>query len=299
MNGVTLGEHPARRTLLAGVSMDERRLDLNGVSTSVLDGGDGPTLVLLHGPGEFAAGWLPALPALLRTHRIVAPDLPGHGASQVVDGDLTGDRILGWLDALIEHTCPSPPVLVGRTIGGAIGARYALDQPDRLARLVLVDTLGLAPFEPAPRFALAMHRYFAEPDRANYERFMEFCMYDLGSARSHLGSRWEPFATYAVDQARSASGQAALGRMLAEFGTPLDPGQLDRIRIPTTLIWGRDDLATPLAVAEAAAKRHGWPLHVIDEAGDDPTLDQPARFVEALRTALDAGLVTPERAARP
>src|SRR5690606_20995477 len=106
------------------------------------------------------------------------------------------------------------------------------------------------------------------------------------------------FATYAVEQARSPAGQAAMVRLLAEFGSPLPPEDLDRLEVPTTLIWGRDDLATSLAVAQAAADRYGWPLRVIDAAGDDPALAQPAPFVATLREGLDTALVTPGQEAR-
>jgi pimeloyl-ACP methyl ester carboxylesterase len=58
--------------------------------------------------------------------------------------------------------------------------------------------------------------------------------------------------------------------------------ELARIRVPATLIWGRHDLATPLAVAQAASARYGWPLHVIDNAADDPPLEQPEAFARAL-----------------
>ena len=47
--------------------------------------------------------------------------------------------------------------------------------------------------------------------------------------------------------------------------------------MPTTLIWGRHDLATPLRVAEAASARYGWPLHVIEDAADDPPVERPRR----------------------
>ena len=56
--------------------------------------------------------------------------------------------------------------------------------------------------------------------------------------------------------------------------------------MPTALIWGRHDLATPLAVAEETSRRYDWPLEVIDDAGDDPSIEQPERFLEALRRAL-------------
>jgi pimeloyl-ACP methyl ester carboxylesterase len=74
---------------------------------------------------------------------------------------------------------------------------------------------------------------------------------------------------------------------MEQFGFPsISPDDLARIRVPTSLIWGRRDLATSLAVAEAASARYGWPLQVIEEAGDDPATDQPERFVEALRLAM-------------
>jgi pimeloyl-ACP methyl ester carboxylesterase len=289
MNGIQDVADRARGRLLAGIAVTERRLQLAGVSTAVLEGGDGPPMVLLHGPGEFAGGWLPVLPDLVRTHRVIAPDLPGHGDSEMPDGQLDADRVLGWLGELIEHTCPSPPVLVGRIVGGAIGARFAIAHPGALRGLVLVDTLGLTAFEPTPRFGLALHRFFAHPTAATYDRFMDLCAFDLDGVREQLGRQWEPFATYAVDLARTPSVQAALGALIGQFAaTPIPPAELARIEVPTALIWGRHDLATPLRVAEAASARHGWPLHVIEDAGDDPALEQPGPFLDVLRAALDS-----------
>ena len=278
----------SREQMLAGIPVSERRLRPAGVPTAVLEGGDGPPMVLLHGPGEFAAAWLPVLGHLVRTHRVIAPDLPGHGASGTPDGPLGADLVLRWLDELIGHTCPSPPVLVGRVVGGAIGARFAIEHPDRLARLALVDTLGLSPFEPAPRFGLAMHRFLAHPSAGTYDRFMDFCAYDLDRVREQLGQRWAPYATYAVELAGTPSVQAAMGALIGQFAAaPIPAAELARIDVPTTLIWGRHDLATPLQVAESAGARYGWPLHVIDDAGDDPPLEQPGAFLAALHTAIE------------
>lgn len=278
--------HSARARLLAGLPVTERHVQLAGVSTAVLEGGDGPPMVLLHGPGEFAAGWLPVLPKLVLTHRVIAPDLPGHGASAAGDGALDADRVLRWLGELIEVTCPSPPVLVGRVVGGAIGARFAIHHGDRLSALVLVDALGLTQFEPAPRFGLAMQRFLARPNVATYDRFMDFCSFDLDGLREQLGDRWEPFANYAVELAGSPAVQSALGSLIGAFGPPIPPAELARIGVPTALIWGRHDLATPLQVAESASARYGWPLYVIEGAGDDPALEQPAAFLDALSAAL-------------
>src|SRR5215216_175592 len=103
--------HDARRTLLAGLPVTERRLG----STAVLEGGDGPPVVLLHGPGGYAAHWLRVIPELVRSHRVVAPDLPGHGASEPREGERA---VLAWLSELIDGTCAEPPVLVASALGG-------------------------------------------------------------------------------------------------------------------------------------------------------------------------------------
>jgi pimeloyl-ACP methyl ester carboxylesterase len=81
---------------------------------------------------------------------------------------------------------------------------------------------------------------------------------------------------------------------MQEFGMSAIPDEdLDRISVPTILIWGRHDLATPLRVAQAASSRHGWPLHVIESAADDPPMEQPEAFLRTLRAAL-ADRVSPD-----
>jgi pimeloyl-ACP methyl ester carboxylesterase len=223
----------------------------------------------------------------MTTHRVIAPDLPGHGASGVPDDKLDGALLLAWLDALIEHTCASPPVLVGHVLGGAIGARYAVARGDRLAHLVLVDTLGLAPFRPKPAFALTMMAFLTRPTEKSYTRFMRQCSYDLDRLRDEMGELWEPFVAYSLDRARAPSGKIA-GRLLREVGLPpIAPDDLARLTVPTTLIWGRQDRANGLRIAEAASARYGWPLHVIEDCADDPPRDAPEQFLRALEAALD------------
>ena len=75
----------ARERLLATLPVTERRLQLAGVSTAVLEGGDGPPVVLLHGSSGYAAHWMSVIPGLVADHRVIAPDLPGHGASRWTD----------------------------------------------------------------------------------------------------------------------------------------------------------------------------------------------------------------------
>jgi pimeloyl-ACP methyl ester carboxylesterase len=272
-----------RHRLLAALPVTERRLELAGVSTAVLEGGDGPPIVLLHEQGEFAASWMRVIPGLVTTHRLVAPDLPGHGTSEVTDGQLGADRVLPWLAELIEQTCTEPPALVGHMLGGAIAARFAIDHGDRLSRLVLVDTFGLAKFRPAPRFVLALIRYLARPTERSHDNLHRRCTADLDSLRERMDGGWETFQAYALDRMRTPSVKAAVRVLMGKLGVPaIPPADLARINVPTTLIWGRQDPVTRVRIAEAASARYGWPLHVIEDAGDVPALEQPEAFLRAL-----------------
>jgi pimeloyl-ACP methyl ester carboxylesterase len=106
------------------------------------------------------------LPDLVEAHHVVAPDLPAHGETRVPDGWGGIDRVIDWLDALVDCTCPAPPTIVGHVLGGAIAARYAATRDTRAARLVLVDTLGLARFRPSPKFAMTFLGFQASPPSA-------------------------------------------------------------------------------------------------------------------------------------
>ncbi|SDU78206.1 alpha/beta fold hydrolase [Jiangella alkaliphila] len=277
---------PARERLLAEIGVSDRRQTLAGTPAAVLDGGDGRPVILLHGAGELAGTWLPVLGELARAVHVIAPDLPGHGASAMRYAAVDPGWMDRWLDDLIAATCSEPPVLVGRVTGGSIAARYAAGHPRRLAGLVLVDTTGLVPFEPDARFELAASRFLETPNLATLDRLMDFCAFDLDRTRHRLGRRWTRYAEYAVELARTPRFQAATGSLSALFDTPIPESVLAAIQVPVTLVWGRHDLATPVAAAEAAARRYGWPLHVIDHAGDDPPLDRPDAFLDVLGTII-------------
>lgn len=279
----------ARGQLLAGVPVEERRIRLAGVDTAVLEGGDGPPMVLLHGPGEFAPRWFGILPGLVSTHRVIAPDLPGHGASALGGADLDAALVLRWLDELIEETCASPPIVVGHLLGGSIAARFARGREETIAGLVLVDTFGLKKLRPSPTFALALIRFIARPSASSYERFMGQCLFDRDGSRARMGERWDALRDYALDRARTDEVRSSMRVLMRELGVGAIPSEeLGALTVPTSMIWGRHDRANRLAVAEAASARYGWPLTVIDDAADDPPLEQPDAFVEALLSTVAA-----------
>jgi pimeloyl-ACP methyl ester carboxylesterase len=275
-----------REQVLSWIPLVERHLSLAGILTAVLEGGEGPPVILLHGPSGYAAHWMRIIPDLASTHHIIAPDLPGHGASEF-DRSVDGNRVLAWLGELIDKTCSSPPALVGQLLGGAIAARFAARRGNQVSRLVLVDTFGLSPFRPAPDFAQALADFLDGPCEHTHRNLWRYCAFDFDRVRERMGARWQPFEAYNLDRARRIGATANVSTLMAEIGIPAIPrAELERIAVPTALIWGRHDLATPLSIAEAASKQYGWPLHVIDGAADAPDLEQPEAFLLALRAAL-------------
>jgi pimeloyl-ACP methyl ester carboxylesterase len=224
------------------------------------------------------------------SHRVIAPDLPGHGASHTFDGAPTVDGVRAWLEELIERTCHTPPVILGHTLGGSIAAHYASSDGARVAALILVDALGLAPFQPKPAFGAALQAFLSAPTGDTLDGLWTECLFDQSSVSRRLGEHWALINSYILERVQAAGGLAAVGALMEQFGLPAIPSTtLARIVTPTTLIWGRQDRATPLAVAEDASARFGWPLHVIEDAADDPTLDQPEAFLSVLRRVLHRG----------
>lgn len=287
--GKILEADTIRERLLAAIPLTETVRDINGVATAVLEGGDGPPMVLLHSAGEFAAVWLRVIPDLMATHHLVIPDLPGQGASEIATGtELDASDVLDWLDELIATTCDSPPVLAGHLLGGAIAARYAADHSRRIAHLILVDSMGLAWYRPSPSFAIPMMGFMVRPTVQSRERFFDQCFLNRDQVRRQTGDTWEPLMDYALDRVRSATVQSAVRRQLTGLGVrPIHPDNLARIDVPTTLIHGRHDLQVRLRTAEEAASRYHWALHVIDDCRDDPAVEQPAAFVAAVQVALN------------
>lgn len=283
----------ARAAVLDGIPVTQHRMTLAGTETAVLVGGDGPPLVLLPGPGESALWWARVMPQLTERHRVVAPDLPGTGESDHPADGFDPGGMLAWLDDLIDRACSRPPVLVGHAIGGALAARYAVRHQARLAGLVLVDTLGLRRFLPAPSFGFRLFRFLANPTEESYRPFFDTCMYSGAATRQGLGRRWEPFLADYLRGVQDERRKDAIGQLIKHVGSKRIDG-LERITVPTTLIWGRNDKATPLRAARAASRRYRWPLHVIDACGDDPKLERPEAFLEALDAALARVVAAPK-----
>ena len=277
----------ARERLLAEIPVTERRLDLAGVSTAVLEGGEGPPIVLLHGQAGFAEMWSWVIPHLVGSHRIVAPDLPGLGRSEVRSGRLDSPRVVAWLGELIEQTCAEPPTLVGISLGGSFAAHFAIEHGDRLRGIVLVDSGSLGPFRPAPGVLFALVRYVRRPSAATFDRFFRQAFFDPERVRAEGGERWAALEAYHVDRATQPNVHRANRQLLRRIGVrQIPPDQLRKIDVPVALIWGRNDPIMRFRIAEKANAQFGWPLYPIDDCGHVPIAERPDAFLKALNAAI-------------
>lgn len=279
----------ARNRILGNLSVTERSEELAGVTTTMLEGGDGPPLVLLHGQGASALAWLPVLPRLLAGHRVIVPDLPGLGESNASDNELDAEGMVSWLGELIAKTCDAPPTIVGLSLGGTIAAHYAVQHGDTCRRIVLVDSGSLGPFRPDPRVLPALIRVQVSPTPRNIERFFGYTVVDLDGFKTRMGDKWQDFVGYGQERNTTASVKSANRQLLRRLGTKQIPdSELGGIACPVALIWGRQDRIMKVQIAENAASRFGWPLQVIEDCGHVSCWDQPDTFAEALETLMAA-----------
>lgn len=276
-----------RKQLLEDLPVTEHKINLAGISSAVLAGGEGAPIILLHGPGESSLWWMRVIPIFVKTNRVIVPDLPGHGSSKVNSDRLDTELVFNWLSELIEKTCSIPPTLVGNILGGSIAARFSVDHGKQVDQLVLVNSLGLGKFRPSPRFAFGLFRFMIWPTEKNFHRFFPQCMYDVDDLRNSMGKYWEPFVEYNLECARDKERSDALQFLMKTLGIPKIPDdKLEKIDVPTALIWGRHDKANKLKIAEVASAKYGWPLHIIEDTRDDPKLERPEAFVHTFNVVM-------------
>ncbi|MDX6628489.1 MAG: hypothetical protein QOH00_735 [Gaiellales bacterium] len=248
-----------------------------------------PAVVFVHGIGGSSATWQGVMAAFVDAHHVVALDLPGHGQSDIsesptTDYDLDGlaRAMIGALDRLgLERF-----TLVGHSLGGAIALAAALAFPDRVTRLVLVDSSGLgAEINPD------LLRLLDEPpslvgSRALLELFFDDqrLVLDAGVAEHHTALS-RPGAHAAVRAIRDAAFGGTSQR-------PLPDERLARITQPVLLVWGDRDRVIPAAHAEhARATIADVEVEVIPNAGHAPHVEQPAAFTAILARFLAGGEV--------
>jgi pimeloyl-ACP methyl ester carboxylesterase len=278
----------ARARMLAGLPVTERVLDVRGIETTVLEAGDGPSLVLLHGGIECGgAYWAPVIARLVEHHRLVVPDVPGLGESAPVDR-LDDDTFAAWFTGVLEQTHAEQPTLVAHSLLGSAAARFAARRSDLLRGLVVYGAPGVGPYRMPMRLRYVAIRFGIRPSPRNAERFDRFALLDLDANRRREPEWFAAFDEYARSRATVPHVKRTMRRLISAETKQIPDAALGRIAVPTTLLWGRHDRMVPLGLARAAAERLGWPLHVVDGAAHAPHMERPDAFALELSAIADA-----------
>ncbi|MCS6801489.1 MAG: alpha/beta fold hydrolase [Chloroflexota bacterium] len=246
-----------------------------GVRLGYREAGTGAPLVFLHGWGGDSRSFFPIQHALAPHFRTLALDLPGFGRSALPPAawgvEEYADHVVGWLDTLgLERAS-----VLGHSFGGRIAIMLAAAYPERVAKLVLVDSAGLVPrrtlgYRLKVRAARLGRRALAAPPLARLRPQLERRFYQL------LG---------ASDYAQAGPLRPTFVRVVNQDLRPLLP----RIQAPTLIIWGEKDDATPLADGKTMAREiPNARLIVYPYAGHFSYLDAPEQFVADVRAFLAA-----------
>ena len=123
--------------------VEEQKIEVEGLPTRYLAAGDGPPLLLLHGVGDNAFDWQWVMPALAHTYRVYALDLPGSGGSAKLLPDYSAAFFTRFAAAFLDALGVERAAVVGNSLGGLVGLRLALSDPERVAALGLVSSGGL------------------------------------------------------------------------------------------------------------------------------------------------------------
>jgi pimeloyl-ACP methyl ester carboxylesterase len=260
-----------------------------GTIFRVLEGGSGPPLVLLHGRGHAATMWAPWLLALARHHRVIAPDLPGFGATPAGQmrpggGEWGLEYFIEPVTALLEALSVRSPVLIGHSLGGLIALELALRGAVAPSALVLIGAMGLGPEMTYPARA-----YFL----AGPERLARALGKDFFSRLSPLPDHpWGRRLAALEHELASVPGgrlipSLAFNRLFPVVGDAFHRrARLSEIKAPVLLLHGEKDAAFPPSVARDAAPlfRHGraqlLPL------GHSPHLEDPERVLAEVESFL-------------
>ncbi|HEY7010676.1 MAG TPA: alpha/beta fold hydrolase [Jatrophihabitantaceae bacterium] len=280
-----------------------RTVTLHGSELCYLDSGDGPALLFIHGLLGSRRSWRHLVTRLEVDHRVLAPDLFGHGASAKPVGDYSLGAHAATLRDLLDHAAVEKVTLIGHSLGGGIAMQFYYLFPERVERLVLVSSGGLGrELSPLLRSASLPGAEWVLPLLAsgwvhNSVEAVAGVLRGAGWTPSPmLAESWYGFATLRDADARRA--------FLSTVRGVIDPGgqavlaneYLPTVKhVPTLVVWGARDRIIPSSHGVAAHQAiAGSRLEIFEQAGHFPHLDQPERFAGVLTSFVaDASELAP------
>jgi pimeloyl-ACP methyl ester carboxylesterase len=266
----------------------DRFVRVGGQLVHVEQAGSGEPVVLLHGFGASTYSWRKVSPELARSHRVVAIDLNGFGyterprsrASYTREGQ--AELVLGTMDALGIARAH----IAGHSYGGGITLYLASRHPERFLSMVLVDSS--APTYPndrrsraaalLPLDALFIRTLALRPGQVRKSLLRAF--WDDSKVTPEL------VRAYLDRVAVEGAGYAFYG--LTALAPPGPPVELDKIEIPTLVVWGaHDELISPESGRRAAARLPHGEFVLLDGSGHMPMEEEPEALLRAVLPFLE------------
>jgi pimeloyl-ACP methyl ester carboxylesterase len=265
-------------------------LELHGQRVAYRDVGRGDTLLLIHGMAGSSATWRSVLPALSQNHRVIAPDLPGHGESGKPRGDYSLGAFAAWLRDLLNELGIERATVVGQSLGGGVAMQFAYQHPDYCDRLVLIGSGGLGPDVnwllralSAPGTELLLPLVAPKPVLEAGNKVRSW-LARVGLESGQADEMWAAYASLADRETRHAF-LRTLRAVVDYRGQAVSA--LERLYLtsdlPTQLIWGDRDNIIPVAHGYAAHDAiPGSRLTVLPGLGHFPHVEDPAAVTDII-----------------
>ncbi len=259
---------------------------VGGKALNYVEMGEGEPLVLIHGLAGCWQNWLENIPHFAASRRVIVPDLPGFGQSELPAEKITIKGYAAAVDELLDQLGVEKADVVGNSMGGFIGAELAIEFSTRVDRLVLVSAAGLTSQE--------LHRDTAMAALRRLENVLAFTTGWFASRSEQVarrpGLRKAMLAMVAAHPAKippplaaeqvRGSGKAGFMDALEALGTyPLED-RLERIECPTLVVWGDRDRLVPVRDADRFVEAIGDNSRklVYADTGHVAMLERPGRF---------------------
>jgi pimeloyl-ACP methyl ester carboxylesterase len=278
-------------------SIRAESVELHGHAVSYLRGGEGETLLLVHGIAGSCNTFETVLEDLAERYHVIAPDLLGHGQSGKPRGDYSLGAHASGLRDLMELLDVPSATIVGHSLGGGVAMQMAYQFPKRCERLVLVSSGGLGPeVTPLLRAAtlpgtdLALSVVTSERAKAVYRKVLSpFKRFNITAT---------PTASHVLEHVACLQDRETRRAFIHTVRSVLDlKGQRIDARnrlylanhVPMMIVWGDRDRFIPVKHGrEAHEMLPKSRLEVFEGAGHFPHRDDPERFVDILLDFMDS-----------
>jgi pimeloyl-ACP methyl ester carboxylesterase len=255
-----------------------KQVEIFGQKIQYIEAGSGPTVILLHGLGGDKSNWAYTTPVLAKNYHVYVPDQIGFGES---DKPLIAYRIgtlVDFLDGFYKKLGIAKAIVVGNSLGGWTAAAFTLAHPEKVDRLVLVDSAGYSLAKTGVQAQRELLQVL-NPSTVASEKAL------MGIILANKAMVTDAFAEGAFAQHMRRNDGYTIDRFLDSLLRNEDviDGKLDAIKVATLVVWGREDGLIPLSAGQMMGTEiAGSQTVILDHCGHVPQIECAVPFNTAL-----------------